>query len=128
MLNIKEIAPKLTQKLAIAINDDEAVEFAEALIESYKAELLKEVGEPVGLVTFVDGECYAELSDTAKLVEFDELFTSDQVTAAITKATKPLEERIQRRMDDIRLQAERQVALEEKLLEVSAQLAAAQEE
>lgn len=32
MLNIKEIAPKLTQKLSIAINDDEAVEFAEALI------------------------------------------------------------------------------------------------
>lgn len=32
MPNIKEIAPKLTQKLSIAINDDEAVEFAEALI------------------------------------------------------------------------------------------------
>lgn len=31
-MNIKEIAPKLTQKLSIAINDDEAVEFAEALI------------------------------------------------------------------------------------------------
>jgi hypothetical protein len=38
MLNIKEIAPKLTQKLSIAINDDEAVEFAEALI----AELAKQ--------------------------------------------------------------------------------------
>ena len=63
--------------------DDKLIEFAEALIEAYKAELLKEVGEPVGLVTFVDGECYAELSDTAKLVEFDELFTSDQVAAAI---------------------------------------------
>ena len=37
MPNIKEIAPKLTQKLSIAINDDEAVEFAEALI----AELAK---------------------------------------------------------------------------------------
>ena len=55
-------------------------------------ELLKEVGEPVGLVTFVDGECYAELSDTAKLVEFDELFASDQVAAAILKVTKPLED------------------------------------
>jgi hypothetical protein len=39
MLNIKEIAPKLTQKLSIAITDDEAVEFTEALIaELAKAE------------------------------------------------------------------------------------------
>lgn len=45
MLNIKEIAPKLTQKLSIAINDDEAVEFAEALI----AELAKG-NEPVAEV------------------------------------------------------------------------------
>lgn len=70
--------------------------FYHAAIESYKAELLKEVGAPVGLVTFVDGECYAELSDTAKLVEFDELFTSDQVAAAILKATGLLEKEIER--------------------------------
>ena len=65
------------------------------------AELLKEVGEPVGLVTFVDGECYAELSDTAKLVEFDELFTSDQVAAAILKATKPLEDQLQAKVAEL---------------------------
>lgn len=45
MPNIKEIAPKLTQKLSIAINDDEAVEFAEALI----AELAKQ-NEPIGAI------------------------------------------------------------------------------
>ena len=44
-MGIKEIAPKLTQKLSIAINDDEAVEFAEALI----AELAKQ-NEPVARV------------------------------------------------------------------------------
>ena len=75
--------------------------FYHAAIESYKAELLKEVEKPVGLVTFVDGECYSELSDTAKLVEFDELFTSDQVAAAILKATGPLEEEVERLKIDV---------------------------
>lgn len=70
--------------------------FYHAAIAHYKDSLLNEVGEPVGLVTFVDGECYAELSDTAKLVEFDELFTSDQLAAAILKATGPLEEEVER--------------------------------
>lgn len=45
MPNIKEIAPKLTQKLSIAINDDEAVEFAEALV----AEVAKQ-NDPVARV------------------------------------------------------------------------------
>lgn len=72
MLNIKEIAPKLTQKLSIAINDDEAVEFAEALI----AEIAKQ-NEPIyafrrkGLDYFCtcDKRRFDELSQKTTLFE-----------------------------------------------------------
>lgn len=104
--------------------------FYHAAIESYKAELLKEAGEPVGLVTFVDGECYAELSDTAKLVEFDELFTSDQLATAILKATGPLEKEIER-LKTVPMKYRRMAfnaQLQDENNELRTQLAAAQEE
>ena len=89
-MNIKEIAPKLTQKLSIAINDDEAVEFAEALISAYKAELLKEVGEPFGFYYEINGTWDAFVVGKTEPDDdvYDEgslkaLFTSDQVAAAI---------------------------------------------
>ena len=88
-MDIKEIAPKLTQKLAIAINDDEAVEFAEALIESYKAELLKEVVEPVAyMTTDEEGSASMLFFDRAEALKYsgdDEpvnLFAESQLQAA----------------------------------------------
>lgn len=101
------------------------------LFESYKAELLKKVGAPVAWL-YESKQGHRLISDQRRCVHaYDSetrLYVSDQVAAAIIKATKPLEERIQRRMDDIRLQAERQVAIEDKCRDLSAQLAAAQEE
>ena len=78
-----------------------------AAIESYKAELLKEVGEPVGYLhqwieyhpygdTVAGEPCSAITNDGKPFDKSDTvtlLFTSDQVAAAIIKATKPLEER-----------------------------------
>lgn len=140
MLNIKEIAPKLTQKLSIAINDDEAVEFAEALIESYKAELLNEVGEPVLYAEFAeDGGWLGDASEYAyHLEEPHALFTSDQVAAAILKATKPLEEEIDRLESESEEYAQLQsrcfdgggshASVFDEVSELRAQLAAAQEE
>ena len=68
---------------------------AEAAIESYKAELLKEVGEPVLYAEFAeDGGWLGDASESADhLEEPHALFTSDQVAAAIINATKQLEER-----------------------------------
>ena len=70
--------------------------FAEALISSYKAELLKEVGEPKCWMT-PDGEGWRmrtkppEINTKLGWIEF---YTSDQVAAAILKATKPLEDQL----------------------------------
>ena len=51
MLNIKEIAELVSKKIyvedGLLLSKFISEKFAEALIESYKAELLKEVGEPV---------------------------------------------------------------------------------
>ena len=72
--------------------------FYHAAIESYKAELLKEAGEPVLYAEFAeDGGWLGDASEYADhLEEPHALFTSDQVAAAIAKATKPLEEEIER--------------------------------
>lgn len=68
--------------------------FYHAAIESYKAELLKEVGEPVAEFKRHPFGDYTELSFSAgySARRGDKLYTSDQVAAAILKATKPLEE------------------------------------
>ena len=69
--------------------------FFYAAIESYKAELLNEAGDPVLYAEFAeDGGWLGDASEYADhLEEPHALFTSDQVAAAIAKATKPLEER-----------------------------------
>ena len=63
------------------------------------AGLLKEVGEPVLYTEFAeDGGWLGDTSECADhLEEPHALFTSDQLAAAILKATKPLEEEITRR-------------------------------
>ena len=100
-MDIKEIAQKLApgywKRDQWNIEYFDSVEFAEALIESYKAELLKEVGEPVGYVFKDDATRNFYNSRIGSANEYGNyaqpLFTSDQVAAAIIKATKPLEER-----------------------------------
>ena len=98
-MNLKEIAQKLApgywKRDQWNMEYFDSVGFAEALIESYKAELLKEVGEPVLYAEFAeDGGWLGDASEYADhLEEPHALFTSDQVAAAILKATGPLEER-----------------------------------
>lgn len=74
--------------------------FHHAAIESYKAELLKEVGEPVGYVFKDDATRNFYNSRIGSANEYGNyaqpLFTSDQVAAAILKATGPLEKEIER--------------------------------
>lgn len=101
-MDIKEIALKVADSLRNRVDGISRVQsnqglarFAEALISAYKAELLKEVGEPVLYAEFAeDGGWLGDASEYADhLEEPHALFTSDQVAAAIIKATKPLEER-----------------------------------
>ena len=75
-----------------------------AAIESYKAELLKEVGEPVLYAEFAeDGGWLGDASEYADhLEEPHALFTSDQVAAAILKATNPLEDQLAAAQEDNR--------------------------
>lgn len=97
--------------------DDKLIEFAEALIESYKAELLKEVGEPGAYFS----DEFFSINTKQNATFNDPLFTSDQLAATILKATKPLEEEIERlkvRHSDAWVEIEK----------LRAQLAAAQEE
>ena len=125
MLNIKEIAQAL--KLKMQDPDDgrfDIGEFAEALISAYKAELLKEVGEPVAQA---DGY----FNHACELGEL--LYTSDQVAAAIAKATKPLIEerdRAVKRMEAgwIEVCDSGILAFKEMNDELRTQLTAAQEE
>ena len=119
-MDIKEIALKagystvpaywLSDEKPIACstsNFEKLVSFAEALIESYKAELLKEVGEPVAVTNhaqlgYVTDGMHPDipLAMWAKETSYSganiALYTSDQVAAAIAKATKPLGEEIER--------------------------------
>lgn len=67
-------------------------------IESYKAELLKEVGEPVAYVhrTQTIGEQLSWYGESSNYGDENpvKLYTSDQVAAAILKATGPLEDQL----------------------------------
>ena len=100
-MDIKEIAKRIRKtnnSYMLSMSPDIAAEFAEALIESYKSELLKEVGEPTCWMT-PDGEGWRmrtkppEINTKLGWIEF---YTSDQVAAAVLKATKPLEEEVER--------------------------------
>ena len=119
--------------------DDKLIEFAEALIESYKAELLNEVGEPVAVTNhaqlgYVTDGMHPDipLAMWAKETSYSganiALYTSDQVAAAILKATKPLEEEVAEwkgKWEKESIEADR---WSDEASELRAQLAAAQEE
>ena len=92
---ILEIADDMSNTTIIMPKNEDLIAFAEAIIQHYKAELLKEAVEPVLYAEFAeDGGWLGDASEYADhLEEPHALFTSDQVAAAIIKATKPLEER-----------------------------------
>ena len=97
-MDIKEIAQTL--KLKMQDPDDgrfDIGEFAEALIKSYKDELLKEVGEPVAYMCSDEELCRKGYERFSRHNSGDwsiSVFTSDQVAAAIAKVTKPLEDQL----------------------------------
>ena len=102
-MDIKEIALKVADSLRNKVDgishmqsNQGLVRFAEAFIASYKAELLKEVGESVLYAEFAeDGGWLGDASEYADhLEEPHALFTSEQVSAAILKAAKPLEDQL----------------------------------
>ncbi len=74
--------------------------FYHAAIESYKAELLKEAGEPVGCHYLPNNEMFpveeVSRSNLRTIHKITFFYTSDQVAAAILKATGPLEKEIER--------------------------------
>ena len=99
-MDIKEIAEQVSKRIyvedGLLLSKFISEKFAEALIESYKAELLNEAGEPVLYAEFAeDGGWLGDASEYAdNLEEPHALFTSDQLAAAIAKATKPLEDQL----------------------------------
>ena len=99
-MDIKEIAEQVSKRIyvedGLLLSKFISEKFAEALIESYKAELLKEAGEPVLYAEFAeDGGWLGDASEYADhLEEPHALFTSDQLAAAIAKATKLLEDQL----------------------------------
>ena len=110
-MNVKEIALKVADSLRNKVDgvshmqsNQGLVRFAEALIESYKAELLKEVVEPVAEFKRHPFGDYTELSFSAgySARRGDKLYTSDQVAAAIIKATKPLEDQLAAAQEEIK--------------------------
>ena len=139
-----EAAQKVFKNERCNISADLAGILARALIEAYKAELLKEVGEPVGTFWYeVEDDGYQHewgisVRTEAKIEDGDKLFTFDQVAAAILKATKPLEEEIDRLESESEEYAQLQsrcfdgggshASVFDEVSELRAQLAAAQEE
>ena len=75
----------------------------QAAIKSYKAELLKEVtskdvlGEPVAYFS----DEFFSINTKQNATFNDPLFTSDQVAAAVLKATKPLEDQLTAAQEEI---------------------------
>ena len=76
-----------------------------AAIASYKAELLKEVGEPFAWL-YESKQGHRLVSEQRRTVHaYDSetpLFTSDQVATAILKATKPLEDQLAAAQEEIK--------------------------
>jgi len=91
-MNIKEIALNVADSLRGKIDgishmqsNQGLVRFAEALISTYKAELLKEVGEPVAYYD-PDLDCGSAGISFDPLSDGIGLYTSDQVAAAVAFA------------------------------------------
>lgn len=129
---ILALAGKLVPELSPSMREL-LVKMGEESIASYKAELLKEVGESVALVVKdSEGEqlMYPAAIFKYKMASENDiisyLYTSDQVATAILKATGPLEEEVERlkslAIDLTRERDEQFVSLHE----LRAQLAAAQ--
>lgn len=83
-------------KLFVVRNGDCDVEDLRRFLEAYKAELLNEACEPVAKV-----EQHARMTSQSTTLDRalragTTLYTSDQVAAAILKATEPLEEEVER--------------------------------
>lgn len=83
-------------KLFVVRNGDCDVEDLRRFLEAYKAELLNEACEPVAKV-----EQHARMTSQSTTLDRalragTTLYTSDQVAAAIIKATGPLEEEVER--------------------------------
>ena len=99
-MDIKEIALRLLAEEFPGMHQENQafmVEFAEALIESYKAELLKEVGEPVAWASqeSESGDIAIDSEDNPATEYWSAsfpLYTSDQVAAAILKAEQRVAE------------------------------------
>lgn len=101
-MDIKEIAEQVSKRIyvedGLLLSRFISEKFAEALVESYKAELLKEAGEPTCWMT-PDGEGWrmrTKPPETDTKLGWMEFYTSDQLAAAIIKATGPLEEEVER--------------------------------
>ena len=107
----------------------------QAVLESYKAELLKEAGDPVLYAEFAeDGGWLGDASEYQYLLEEPHaLYTSDQLVAAVLKATKPLGEEVERlkverlKVDRAKKQKE-SVTIFDANCDLRSQLAVAQEE
>ena len=97
---------------SIVFTPEELEAFFNAAIESYKAELLKEVGEPVAWL-YESKQGHRLVSEQRRTVHaYDSetpLFTSDQVATAILKATKLLEDQLAAAQEEI---AKRQTQVE----------------
>ena len=97
--------------------------FFDAAIESYKAELLKEVGEPVGLFDVYNGDSYIQIKPEYSDETTVKLYTFDQVAAAILKATKPLEDQLAKAEQLWQIAQGRCDGLEEKLAKAEQRVA-----
>ena len=107
-MDIKEIAEQVSKRIyvedGLLLSKFISEKFAEALIESYKAELLNKVGEPVACVDARDWEWHANNSPETTLGVWTTsdwkrklnlpnqvpmfFYTSDQVAAAILKGSE----------------------------------------
>ena len=153
-MDIKEIALKIAEESGAvgyspaplravrgySFTYEQLQNFAEALIESYKAELLKEAGEPVGC-RYKDHNGHWCFMDK-QYGNNEPLYTPDQLAIAIAKATKPLEDEVDRlngqisvyRLSFVELERQRNVEMASATQwatgyhELRTQLAAAQEE
>lgn len=113
---ILALAEKLVPELSPSMREL-LVKMGEDSIASYKAEFMKEVGEPVAFAIsphgkpISKGSCALEFSMEDVELELrdwgygggrvDKLFTSDQVAAAVLKAIKPLEDELAAAQEEI---------------------------
>ena len=88
-------------------------------------ELLKEVGEPVGLFDVYNGDSYIQIKPEYSDETTVKLYTFDQVAAAILKATKPLEDQLAKAEQLWQVAQGRCDGLEEKLAKAEQRVAEA---